>query len=568
MEADPAQPRGRIANPALLGRSLVCDRRCMHPWKRLPAPDGFALAIRGTLFSLCLVTGAAASGTQHLIWFAPLAASVVLVSASVESPRRRLLLGIIDGVVAAVVVVGSGSQSSPLLPYLIAPPVVTAARTGEKGSVPPAGAAALVLLVGAFRHEVSGNLRAYSSAAAEWVVLALVTGLIAGRVHSHLRRESDRDQGSSYAAAYRLLSQLRTVARHLSGGLDPVTIGHGLLTAARDITPYDRGAVYARSPGGRLVPLAFFGADRIDWDVSMSSDNAFADAWASQRPVLASRAHAEVGEPRHRAGSSIALPLRVGVRTIGVLGLEADVPGQLTSDVIGELQRRADDSSLRLETALLFDEVREVATVEERRRLAREIHDGIAQELASFGYLVDALAHEADVTAPALAGELRSLRRELTRVITELRLSIFDLRSEVDAHGGLGAALSEYVRSVGASSGFTVHLSLAETPHRLPAETEAELLRIAQEAITNARKHAQAENLWVTCEVDPPAALLRIEDDGRGLHAGRDDSFGIEIMRERAGRLRAEFEIRPRAPAGTCVEVALRVRTSDAARHA
>ena len=77
-------------------------------------------------------------------------------------------------------------------------------------------------------------------------------------------------------------------------------------------------------------------------------------------------------------------------------------------------------------------------------------------------------------------------------------MSIYDLRSEVDTHGGLGAALSDYVRSVGRATGLTVHLSLSEATDRLPAETEAELLRIAQEAVTNARRHADADNLWVS----------------------------------------------------------------------
>ncbi|MDQ1704053.1 MAG: hypothetical protein QOF18_419 [Frankiaceae bacterium] len=110
---------------------------------------------------------------------------------------------------------------------------------------------------------------------------------------------------------------------------------------------------------------------------------------------------------------------------------------------------------------------------------------------------------------------------------------------------------------MGRQSGFTVHLSLTESANRLPAETEAELLRIAQEAITNARKHAEAENLWVTLTVDPPNAFLQVEDDGRGLGRGRVDSYGLQIMRERAKRLRTDVTVEPREPRGTVVEVRL-----------
>ena len=124
-------------------------------------------------------------------------------------------------------------------------------------------------------------------------------------------------------------------------------------------------------------------------------------------------------------------------------------------------------------------------------------------------------------------------------MVADLRLSIFDLRSDVSATNGLGSALSDYVRQVGAKSDLTVHLTLNEAPTRLSPAVEGELLRIAQEAITNARKHASARNLWVDCWTDPPQASLTIRDDGRGITGRRDDSYGISIMRERAQRIDA-----------------------------
>ena len=199
-----------------------------------------------------------------------------------------------------------------------------------------------------------------------------------------------------------------------------------------------------------------------------------------------------------------------------------------------------EELGLRLETALLFSEVRSLATAEERRRLAREIHDGIAQELASMGYVVDDLAARARYL-PDLEADLKTLRCELTRVITELRLSIFDLRSEVQTTTGLGTALSDYVRQVGASSNLTVHLVLDETPVRLPIDSETELLRIAQEAVTNARKHANAHNLWVTCRIDPPQRLpgrrrrRRRPRDARGTTASGSRSCANAPQRIGAG---------------------------------
>ncbi|MDQ1748413.1 MAG: hypothetical protein QOD07_2676, partial [Frankiaceae bacterium] len=461
--------------------------------------------------------------------------------------RLGLLFRTATAVATVVAVLESGGADSPLFPSLIAPAFAGGLLAGTANAVVPPGLAAIALLVGG-RLGTGDDALARQSAL--WVVLALAAGLAGAWIRS-LRTPgvATEQQDTSYASAYRLLAQLRPVARQLSVGLDPGTIAEGLLESLREVCDFDRGVVFVRTGGGRLIGLAGTGVDRTDWDVDVNDDGPFAEAWLTQRAQRLSRQLS--GGP----GSSVVVPLVIGLRTFGLVGLETENRTIATLDV-GEVTRVAGEAALRLETALLFDEVRGVATAEERRRVAREIHDGIAQELSYLGYFVDGLAAEARGNEE-LSQQLKELRAEITRIVSELRLSIFDLRSEVDVHGGLGAALSDYVRSVGRQSGLTVHMSLAEAANRLPAETEAELLRIAQEAITNARKHANADNLWVTLEVEPPGALLRVEDDGRGLGQARDDSYGLQIMRERAKRLRTTVRVAPREPSGTLVEVSL-----------
>jgi len=210
---------------------------------------------------------------------------------------------------------------------------------------------------------------------------------------------------------------------------------------------------------------------------------------------------------------------------------------------------------VQLDTAMVFDEVRSLATIDERRRLAREIHDGIAQEVASLGYYVDSLM--ADTEDEDVRGGLGALRDQLTHLVSELRLSIFDLRSEVTPSATLGAVLADYVHQVGRQSGMTVHLSLNETPRRLRVEVETEILRIAQEAITNARRHSGADHLWVTFSADPPQATLSITDDGSGLGEAREDSFGMKIMKERADRIGADLAVVSEPDRGTSVALTL-----------
>ena len=243
------------------------------------------------------------------------------------------------------------------------------------------------------------------------------------------------------------------------------------------------------------------------------------------------------------------VPLVAGVRTIGLVAIEADAAGAYPPPVVKRIREVTGPAALRLEAALLFDEVRSLATNEERQRLAREIHDGVAQELVMVGYGIDNALAALPEGADQAAEELRGLRAEVTRVITELRMSLFELRSEVDRHSGLAAAIGEYARTVGAQAGLRVHQSLDESTARLPAATEAELLRIAQEAITNARKHAGPTNLWVSCTVDPPFARIVVSDDGQGITDQRPDGrYGLAIMAERAERIRGRLEIKPRHP--------------------
>jgi signal transduction histidine kinase len=456
----------------------------------------------------------------------------------------------------------SGLGASAVLPYLSVPLTVTALQRRSRESAALLGVAAISLIVGGsiFKDGTGKPLIAgfgFLAVSAQWLILASLGTLAAGTLQRIVQARGDAGKPQPYAEATRLLTQLRSVARQLPGAtLDPGGIAEHLLEELRTVAISDRAAVLSASGGGRLVVLAQAGVDRVDWETSLDADSAIAEAWASQQPYTAARSQAR----SHRGGevSALVVPLVAGVRTVGLVIIEADVSGAYPPYVVSRVTAISRPAALRLEAALLFDEVRSLATNEERQRLAREIHDGVAQELVMVGYGIDnALATLPD-DAKETAEELRSLRGEVTRVITELRLSLFELRSEVDRHGGLAAAISEYARTVGASGGLRVHVTLDESTARLPAATEAELLRIAQEAITNARKHAGAANLWVSCAVDPPFAQIEVSDDGQGIADQRPDGrYGLAIMAERAERIRGRLEIRPRHPSGTTVAVVL-----------
>ena len=268
------------------------------------------------------------------------------------------------------------------------------------------------------------------------------------------------------------------------------------------------------SGGGRLVVLAQTGADRVDWETTLDADSAIADAWASQQPQVASRSQARSHRRRRRVVAGRAAGRR-GPHDRAGRRWRRTRPARTRRRWSSRVTALTGPAALRLEAALLFDDVRSLATNEERQRLAREIHDGVAQELVMVGYGIDNALATLPEDAEETAEELRTLRGEVTRVITELRLSLFELRSEVDRHGGLAAAIAEYARTVGTVGRAAGALALDESTARLPAATEAELLRIAQEAITNARKHAGAHEPLGHLQSTRRTREIEVSDDGR-----------------------------------------------------
>ena len=128
------------------------------------------------------------------------------------------------------------------------------------------------------------------------------------------------------------------------------------------------------------------------------------------------------------------------------------------------------------------------------------------------------------------------------------------LRTSVGQSESLGTAIGSIARNLSEVSGVPIHVTLDEHTQRLRPEVEAELFRIAQEAMNNAVRHAQASVIDVHCQVHAPQALITVTDNGRGLQAARSTSHGLHIMQERALLINASLEI-GETPAGGLIGV-------------
>jgi len=496
----------------------------------------------GAVLAIATTTLSESTGTFLLL--GAVATSMTLLGARTapHSLEYQIAL-VIEGVVACSVVLLASSASDVYLIYVAAPALLAGLRGGLYPGI--AVVSGEVVAAAAIQFQAPESDRDLLVLWGPWVFMSLAVTLLGSWIRQLQLLQRDT-RSSPYASAHHLLEQLRGVTRQLSGGLDIEVVSENVIDNALTQLAGTRAALLLVSESGDLSVIARRGGE--GFTSSLGKDPSVLDAMTADGPT-----HTPVPTGRSQHRYRTWLPVRIGARPIGVVVV--DGPVAVTSDELAEAQSHLDDDAMRIDSAILFGDVRALATVEERRRLAREIHDGIAQEIASLGYLVDDLAR--DQCNQRHQDGLIDLRVELTRVVTELRLSIFDLRSGVSTNAGLGSVLGDYVREVGKSSGMTVHMSLEESPTRLRLDVETELLRIAQEAITNARKHSHAANLWVECRVEPPFAEVRVEDDGTGLVKERAEHYGLHIMKERAQRINAVLAWAERSGGGTVVSAVL-----------
>ena len=198
------------------------------------------------------------------------------------------------------------------------------------------------------------------------------------------------------------------------------------------------------------------------------------------------------------------------------------------------------------------------AQEEERKRVAREIHDGPAQSLANLVLRTEICERLLAQDIDEALNELGELKKTAKGSLTELRRIIFDLRPMALDDLGLVPALRRYLEDLRDRLGLPVELVILGEEVRLDLNQEVTLFRLAQEAVNNARKHAQAKEIRVRLEFAPLAATLVVEDDGRGFipsETGSFAGFGLLGMRERAELVGGDFEVTSAPGEGTRIRV-------------
>lgn len=269
------------------------------------------------------------------------------------------------------------------------------------------------------------------------------------------------------------------------------------------------------------------------------------------------RAASESGGLRYHA----SIPLYLGARKVGVMNVAGPDWRQLSAEELDLLRTIGSQVAVAVERARLSEEGAHAARLQERNRLAREIHDTLAQQLAGIALHLET----ADLQLPERPREAQERVRRAVELVreglAEARRSVDDLRAAPLE----GTSLAEALRNLGAlfthQTGIRTHVEL--DPHTLPdlsADAETALYRIAQEGLTNIRKHAAAHRATVRVTVSGRSLRLEVRDDGRGFHAAVEPGegrLGIAGMRERAHLLGGQLRVSSAPGRGTRVVVRL-----------
>lgn len=385
-----------------------------------------------------------------------------------------------------------------------------------------------------------------------WLAAALVLGAL-GAWNQRLASEQGHELSDPAAReAIQLIQRLHDLSEEMATGLDApagATLALDLLAAE---VPSARSAVLVASDSEHLVPVALRGSTRAPWHLAEAMSELLAQNSASWRPTEVPFSD-EMGRR-----SALVVPFAYGTGPTTVVVVERGVDHPFT-----EAERAAvSDVTRRLaptvQAGLLFGNLRQYASLEERNRIARDIHDGIAQELAALGYGVDALRMQAGPPGQGMRDALDALRDQLSDAMADLRLHITDLRVAERPGTGLGAVLGAAVQSFGSMTGVRTTITVSEGRRRLDPRVEMFVHRLVMDVLADAQASG-ARNAWVslTTSVVGPA-VVDVSHDGDPRRARRsyrnttlDELDGTLVVRnEPNGRTTVNLTVEEPSTAG------------------
>ena len=357
----------------------------------------------------------------------------------------------------------------------------------------------------------------------------------------------------------RWLDALRAITSDILAGSDADSLLAGIAEHARDLAGADSASILTTSSTpGQLVVAAAVGAHagQVRGQMVPAAKSISGEVMESGRPLVTKAAAADghAYQPiirLGRVGPAIFVPLRVRGRATGTLMVANLVGGRhFNEETIRLVETFADQASVAIEYAHAQTDLRRLELMEERERIAKELHDGIIQSLFAVGMNLQSTALMSG--SPETSRRVDKAVDELDRVIRDLRNYIFGLRPGILADRQLNQALEAIGEEVGSTLQIPIAVEVDGAVSAALSSRSHEIVQLTREALSNVTRHAQAQRAAVRLTRQGANAVLTIEDEGVGFDPREASSgSGLRNMRERAAAIGATLHISSATGKGT-----------------
>lgn len=490
----------------------------------------------------------------------------------------------LDTLLAAGLMAVSGGLASPLAFFGLLPILVAALRFSLWTGL---GVAAFLLAAGYGTGQwlpmgaTSQPLLDLLKGAALLAAAGLVGSLIGHQVKRHMLK-AHQEEEKEYQRRLRTSHEQARLISELAGTLSATLNYQRVLEAMLDV-----GEIGMRELGGRHVSLVsivlLFRGPRLvvaasrhlpprDRQTQLAGQaGAIGQAISTAEPTICTDPEndPELGQfvAMHACREAMVVPLRAGFEGFGVAIFGSPTTGIFTPDYQDLLVALCNQGVVALQNAQLYQSLMEekerIVSVEEdaRKKLARDLHDGPTQAIAAIAMRANYTRMLVERSPESVEEELARIEELARRTTKEIRHMLFTLRPLILETQGLRAALEQYIAKRAETDPLPIHLDAPEGVDRLLSKDQQGMVfYIIEEALSNARKHAHAKNIWVRLRMERDGFLAAVEDDGVGfdvsiLKAGYDErgSLGMLNMRERAELAGGKWEITSTPGKGTRV---------------
>jgi signal transduction histidine kinase len=494
------------------------------------------------------------------------AAALILFSALITvrqlvhwTPNSRQgALIILELVITVTAAAATGGLDSPFILTPLTGLLLTGYVFGRRASVGTAVAGVLAVIATIVLQSVGGDERAASQIAVVYLLCGALGAFTRNLVvEIEAQRAAAIDQAAQMATANELLMSLHALAQTLPASFDLGEVVASIRQRLRALLDFTVLVVLVRDDAGSGWRVEL--AEGVRMPMRLADEELpkpLRRAIASTSPVIVEDRLVESTEEGFAAlaRSGLYTALRTRGVLVGLVALEHVPPKTYGEDDAELLENLSSVLGLSIDNAKWFGRIRTIGAEAERARIARELHDRIAQSLAYVTFELERL----QVAPGEKQDELGALHDVVRDIVRELRETIYQLRANVTEEVDLVTVAADYLVRFAERTGIRVVWTPASDA-RLPYRVEQELWRILQEAIANVERHAHAAEVVVSWEVRGTIARLVIADNGRGFDPGAvsGDHYGLVGMRERADAIGARLWVDSRPGKGTRVIVEL-----------